>query len=72
MKKNFEVCGSVSREGDLPSPIATMKDRVRYIGGELDFDVINPVSGNAKDCEARKKSKSVWFYPQYLARMLFV
>lgn len=64
LKTNFEVCGSVSREWDLPSPIATMKDLLRYIGKQLDFDFINPASGNLKeDIEVEKDGKSVRFYP---------
>ena len=49
VEKNFEICGSVSREVTSSESITSIGDLLRYIGKQVSFDFINPASGTLKE-----------------------
>lgn len=63
-----------SLKGDvltLPPSVSTVADLLRYIGEEIQFVFLDPITGDLRpDIEVTLNNKEIWFYSKGLQRSL--
>ena len=64
LNTNFAFNIQGSEDFTLPPEVKTITDLLRHIGKEIEFDLIDPESGELDiDLEITINGKDFWFYP---------
>ena len=71
LRTNFAFNVPASGNFSVPSEVKTILDLLRHISREIDFDLIDPESGELDiDLEITINGKDLWFFPTGLKTRL--
>ena len=63
----FALAGQDSDDLALPGDVKTMLDLLAHIGGEIDYNFLDPKTNRIEDdLEIILNQKEIWFYPKAL------